>query len=163
MMKRLLPHPILSLSLVVMWLLLTQLSLGHLLLGTLIAVIAGRLFSALEPEAVRMRRPWVLVRLFFVVGADIIRSNVAVAQLILTNGRHGRRVSDFVEIPLTIRSEAGLALLAMIVTATPGTAWIAYDTDTGVLTLHVFDLRDADDWSDFITTRYEAMLREVFE
>lgn len=162
-MKKLIPHPVLSLSLVLMWLLLTQFSLGHLILGTAIALVAGRQFQALEPEAVGMRRPWVLVRLFFVVGADIIRSNIAVATLILTDGRHGQRVSNFVEIPLTLKSEAALALLAMIVTATPGTAWIAYDRETGILTLHVFDLIETDDWARLITTRYEAMLKEVFE
>lgn len=162
-MKRLIPHPVLSLSLVLMWLLLTQFSLGHLVLGSAIALVAGRQFHALEPESVPMRRPWVLVKLFFVVGADIFRSNIAVATLILTDGRHGQRVSDFVEIPLSLRSRPALGLLAMIVTATPGTAWIAYDSEKGVLTLHVFDLVETDDWAKLITTRYEAMLKEVFE
>lgn len=162
-MRKLIPHPVLSLSLVLMWLLLTQFSLGHLVLGTVIALVAGRLFQALEPEAVAMRRPWVLVKLCFVVAGDIIRSNIAVATLIVTDGRHGQRVSDFVEIPLSLRNEGALALLSMIVTATPGTAWIAYDRESGILTLHVFDLVETDDWARLITTRYEAMLKEVFE
>lgn len=162
-MTKLIPHPVLSLVLVFMWLLLTSFSLGHLILGSAIALFAGRQFAKLEPEPVRMRKVWKFIPLFFIVGGDIIRSNYAVARLILTNGNHGQRVSDFVEIPLQMRSEAGLALLAMIVTATPGTAWIAYDREADLLTLHVFDLRETDDWADLITNRYEALLREIFE
>ena len=35
-MRRVLPHPLLVLSLVLVWLLLTRFSLGHLILGTVI-------------------------------------------------------------------------------------------------------------------------------
>lgn len=162
-LRKLFPHPLLALTLVLMWLLLTNFSLGHLILGSVIATISARLFAALEPEPVRMKRFWPLVKLFFIVGGDIIRSNWAVAHLILTNGRHGKRHSAFVEIQLKMKSEAGLALLAMITTATPGTAWLAYDSETGVLLLHVFDMIDSDDWQELISNRYEALLMEVFE
>ncbi len=40
-MKRLLPHPILSLGLLGLWLLLTRLSPGHVVLGSAVAVVAG--------------------------------------------------------------------------------------------------------------------------
>jgi len=41
-MSRLVPYPLLSLALLVMWLLLTRFSLGHLILGSGIALIAGK-------------------------------------------------------------------------------------------------------------------------
>ena len=161
-MTRVLPHPILSVSLVFVWLLLNRFSLGHLVLGTGIAVVAGWALGALEPQRLRLRNPRAMIRLFFIVGYDIIRSNLAVAWLILSRGRGGRRSSSFVEIPLRLRQPAPLAILAMIVTATPGTAWIEYDTDTGILLLHVFDLLDDDDWRELIGNRYESLLMEIF-
>lgn len=161
-MRRLVPHPILSLALLLMWLLMTRFSLGHLLLGGAIALVAGWSLGALEPEGPRIRRIWPFIRLVGIVGADIIRSNGAVAWLILTRGRHGARKSGFVEIPLRLRHPFPLGLLAMIVTATPGTAWLDYDSDSGVLLLHVFDLLDDDDWRHLIRDRYEALLLEVF-
>lgn len=161
-MRRVLPHPMLVLCLVLVWLLLTRFSLGHLILGTVIAGFAGWAFARVEPAPPRIRAYLPLVRLALQVAVDIIRSNLAVARLILSNGRHGARHSDFVEIPLRLRDPVGLALLSMIVTATPGTAWLEYDAETGVLLLHVFDMIETDDWPALIRDRYESRLLEAF-
>ncbi|NPD14173.1 Na+/H+ antiporter subunit E [Xinfangfangia sp. D13-10-4-6] len=161
-MSRIFPHPLLTLALTLLWLLLTSFSLGHLILGFAVATVASRALSAIEPDRVPIRAVWPLVKLFFIVGGDIIRSNLAVAWLILTRGRHGKRRSGFVEIPLRLRAPAPLALLAIIITATPGTAWIEYDAETGVLLLHVFDMIETDDWVTLIGTRYENLLMEAF-
>ena len=161
-MTRVLPHPILSLVLVLMWLLLTRFSLGHLILGTVIAVMAGLALARIEPRAPRIRAWGALFRLLGIVSVDIVRSNWAVARLMLTNGRHGARKSAFVEIPLQLRDPVPLALLAMILTATPGTAWLEYVPETGVLLLHVFDMIDEEEWRVLIRDRYEALLLEAF-
>ena len=161
-MTRLIPHPLLSLGLVGVWLLLTRFSLGHLLLGSVIALIAGWALGALEPPARQRRRIRPLIGLAGIVAADIVRSNIAVARLILSADRQGSRRSGFVEIPLRLRDQTALALLAMIITATPGTAWLEHDSETGVLLLHVFDLIETDDWVTLIRDRYEARLLEAF-
>jgi multicomponent K+:H+ antiporter subunit E len=161
-MTRLLPHPLLSLALVVMWLLLTRFSPGHLILGAVIAVLAGLAFARIEPRAPRIRAFGPLIRLSGLVSVDIARSNWAVARLMLTNGRHGARRSAFVEIPLRLRHPVALALLAVILTATPGTAWLEYDPERGTLLLHVFDMIDEDEWRVLIRDRYEALLLEAF-
>lgn len=162
-MSRVLPYPLFSLAMVVMWMMLTRFSLGHLLLGSLIAVGAGRAMSALQPSRVRIRNWHLLARLLLVVTWDIVRSNIAVAGLILSGGRHGRRRSGFVDIPLALRDPTALTILAIIITATPGTAWIEYDSNRGHLLIHVFDLIEPAEWVELIKTRYEHMLMEVFE
>ena len=162
-MSRLVPHPLMSLAILVMWLFLTRFSLGHLILGSVIGLIAGRALAALHPEGPRLRRWDQIVRLFFIVALDIIRSNAAVAWLILTNQRGGHSRSEFVDIPLDLRSQPGLAILAIIVTATPGTAWVEYKPKEGTLLLHIFDLVDEDAWRELIKNRYEALLLEIFE
>jgi multicomponent K+:H+ antiporter subunit E len=161
-MSRLFPHPLLSTAMVLLWLLLTRFSLGHLLLGGTVSLVAGQAFSRLEPEQVRVRA-WVpLLRLAGIVTLDIIQSNYAVARLMLTNGRHGERRSGFVEIQLRLDDPVPLALLAVVLTATPGTAWLEYDADSGVLLLHVFDMVDPAEWQELIRDRYEALLLEAF-
>ena len=57
----------------------------------------------------------------------------------------------------------GLAVLACIVTATPGTSWAQYDAAGSVLTLHVLDLLDEDEWVRLFKDRYERRLMEIFE
>lgn len=161
-MSRLVPHPLLSLGLVGIWLLLTRFSLGHLLLGMVIALIAGWAMSALEPSRPKLRRIWPLFRLATIVCGDIARSNIAVARLILSGGRQGSRRSGFVEVPLRLQDPTALALLAMIITATPGTAWLEHDRESGTLLLHVFDLFEPEDWVTLIRDRYESLLLEAF-
>lgn len=162
-MSRLAPYPVLTLAVVLMWLLLTRFSLGHLLLGAGVGLIAGSAMSALQPAKPRVRR-WVMIpRLAAVVFGDIVRSNVAVAWLIASGGRHGRRHSGFVEIPLELDHPTALAILAIIVTATPGTAWMQYDPRGGILLLHVFDLVDEAAWVELVKNRYEHLLMEIFE
>lgn len=162
-MSRLVPYPLLTLGLVLMWMILTRFTLGHLILGTVAAVVAGRAMGALGPEKPSLRRWSAIPRLLGIVAWDILRSNAAVAWLILTRGRRGTRHSGFVPIPLSLHHPLALAALATIVTATPGTAWIEYDAETGVLLLHVFDLVDEEEWRDLIRNRYEARLLEIFE
>ena len=159
-MTRVIPHPLLSLLVVVVWLLLNRFSLGHLVLGAAVALFAGQAMAALDPERPRVRRPLLIVRLFLIVLLDIVRSNIAVARLILVGGP---RRQGFVEIDLAVRAPTALAVLAVVVTSTPGTAWMDYDAARGRLLLHVFDLRDEEEWRRVVNERYGALLKEIFE
>lgn len=161
-MRRILPYPLLSAALLVMWLLLAGLSLGHVVLGSLIAISAARVMTALEPSKPRLRRWDRIPGLFGVVMWDIFRSNLAVAGIIL-RGRRRMPASGFLAIPLELRDRTGLAVLACIITSTPGTAWVDYDPGTGELLIHVLDLTDGPALRDEIKSRYESRLMEIFE
>jgi multicomponent K+:H+ antiporter subunit E len=161
-MSRLLPYPLLAAALLLMWLSLTSFSVGQLLLGGCVALFAARAMAALHPSKPRVRRWRLVPRLMGIVAWDILRSNAAVAGLIL-QGRRRRWASGFVAIPLDLRDPTGLAVLAGIVTSTPGTAWIEYAQDTGVLLIHVLDLDDEAGMIALIKNRYEVPLMEIFE
>ena len=108
-----------------------------------------------------MHRVRAAVRLTGFVAVDILRSNLAVAQIILS--RRTDRTSAFLPLRLELRNEHALAVLALIITATPGTAWVQFDRATGLLVIHVFDLVDEDEWVRLLKTRYEALLMAIFE
>ncbi|MNT33960.1 Na(+)/H(+) antiporter subunit E1 [compost metagenome] len=109
-----------------------------------------------------MRRPGVALRLSFLVTFDMLKSAYDVARLLLT-----RRTADisarFVQIPLDMRDPNGLAVLAMIMCLTPGTAWGEVSFDRTTLLIHVFDLEDEAAFIALIKTRYERPLMEIFE
>jgi multicomponent K+:H+ antiporter subunit E len=160
-MTWLVPFPVLSAGLLVLWLLLNGLSVGHILLGGTVALIGGWAFAVLEPPKMRLRRPLTVFRLAAFVFADIVRSNVAVARIIL--GLEPRRwTSGFVDIPLQLRDPDGLAALACIITSTPGTLWVDFNEASGTLTIHVLDLVDETEWVRTIKGRYERLLLEIF-
>jgi len=161
-MTRLLPHPTVSASLYVLWLLLNQsLSPGHLILGGAAALLGGWTFAALQPIRPQTRRLTVILRLIATVLWDIILSNLAVARIVLGAGKRERR-SGFIEIPLELRDPYGLAALACIITSTPGTLWVDFDRTSGTLTIHVLDLEEESEWVRTIKGRYERPLLEIF-
>jgi multicomponent K+:H+ antiporter subunit E len=153
--------PVLTGTLLVMWLLLNDsLSLGHVVLGLSFAVALAWSSSALRPLTPRIRQAHLALALLGFVLHDIVRSNLAVARIILG----GREVhSGFVKIPLDLTDPHGLAVLAGIVTATPGTVWVDHDVATRTLTLHVLDLKSETEWIDWIKGRYERLLMGIFE
>lgn len=162
-MSWLLPYPLLSAALFALWLLLNQsISLGHLVLGGVLAVSASWAMAALRPEKPRIRRPGAALRLAGMVMLDILRSNLAVGRIIVRSREPGMN-AGFMTIPLDLRSRHGLAVLSIIITSTPGTIWVNYNAAKGTLLLHVLDLVDETVWIRTIKGRYERLLMEIFE
>ena len=163
-MKRWLPFPLLSATLLVMWLVLNEtLAPAHVLLGSVLALGGGRMLALLQPPAGRARfRAAALATLFWLVFVDIVRSNAAVFRVVLRPAGRGR-VAGFLAMPLEVRHPGALAVLACIITATPGTSWARYDAARNVLTIHVLDLVDEQAWIREFKQRYEHRLKEIFE
>ena len=108
-----------------------------------------------------MRKLWLALRLALLVAGDIVRSNIGVARIVFLPADPRRR-AGFLPIPLETRHAGALVVLAMIVTATPGTSWAGYDAGQNVLTLHVLDLADEETLVRVFKARYERALREIF-
>lgn len=162
-MKRLFPAPLLSVTLFILWLLLSQsVSAGQLVLALLVAIVIPVLTSGLRPLPVRIRRPGTALRLGLAVVADTLESNIAVVRFLVFPSKR-RHPSGFVHIPLEVRDPNALAVLAMIVCITPGTAWAEISLDRTVLMLHVLELGDRQAVIDHIKARYEKPLMEIFE
>lgn len=161
-MKVLLPHPLLSVVLFIFSILLSaSIEPPSLVLAFVLALAAPQIMRALRIDKVRVSAPLAMLRLAGRVSVDIVRSNIAVAQILL--GRRADRVSGFIHIPLDMRDRYGLSVLAIIITSTPGTLWVEYDRAQGILLMHVLDLVDEEAWVPIIKDRYESLLMEIFE
>jgi multicomponent K+:H+ antiporter subunit E len=161
MIRRAIPFPLLALALLAMWILLTGFSPGHILFGALIAVMVSRTMLSLRPERPTLRLGRAAVRLALIVFIDIIRSNIAVAKIILL--RPPERNSGFIELSTALRSPDALAMLSIIITATPGSLWVQHDAHRHIILIHVLDLVDEQEWTRLIQERYEKLLIEIFE
>lgn len=160
-MKRWLPHPLMALFLLVVWLLLAdRVTVATLVAGVVFALGLAWLFARLQPPTLRLRRPGVLLLLLARVAVDVTRSNLAVARLVALGRTHP--TSGFVAIPLELSQPYALAMLACIITATPGTIWVSHDSARRLLVIHVLDLVDEDTWIASIKQRYERPLLEIF-
>jgi multicomponent K+:H+ antiporter subunit E len=162
MMYRLLPHPLLTVVLTVIWLLLANSAApGQLLLGLLFGWAIPLFTQRFWPERVPLRRPLTLLRFIAMVLYDIIAANLTVAWLIL-RGPHRLR-PGFVELPLDLTSDLAISLLANTIALAPGTVCGRLSPDRRTLLIHSLDLADPADLIATIKARYEAPLKEVFE
>lgn len=156
--------PVLVLTLMGLWLLLNQsFAPAHIVVGMLSAIAIAWATSSLRPLRARLRRLDTAALLVLVVFSDIVKSNFAVARIVLgLVNVHGLR-SGFVRIPLELRDPHGLAALAAIVTATPGTVWSGLSDEGDALTLHVLELDDEAAVIGMVKQRYEQRLMQIFE
>jgi multicomponent K+:H+ antiporter subunit E len=156
-----LPYPILTFSLVVMWLLLNSFTLGHVILGSVVAVFAGWAMASLRPEKPRLGKVVSLAQA--VCGScfvDIVKSNIAVAGIILRSGAR-RHNPGFITVHLDIRSQFALAVLAVILTSTPGSAWLEYDSNDHSC-FCMCSTSERGDLACHDQNRYEKLLLEIF-
>jgi multicomponent K+:H+ antiporter subunit E len=159
--KRLFPHPLLWIGLFVMWLLLGGVvTSGNVLLGAVVATFGCWIVRTLAPDRPRPRRFGTMAAMLVTFVGDVIRSNIAVVRLILS-GREPR--SAFLQVPLELKDATGLTILSCIITATPGSAWIQYDSYRGIVTIHVLDVIDDADWIASLKSHYEQRLIEILE
>jgi len=161
MIQRLLPHPLLSLTILTLWMLLAaNVSVGNLVVGTLLAVLIPRLMIGFWPERSFMSHPLTAFRLVGVFLVDIVIANLTVARLVV--GPIDRLQSEFVEIPLDAHDVFVATLLGSIVALTPGTVSVDIDRDRWVLLVHALHVEDTQNLINTIKSRYEAPLREIF-
>lgn len=154
-------RPLVWLGLLLMWLLLNgSIAPGQILLGVIVASIACWAALPLAPPRWQARNRAKIAGLLVAVARDIVTSNIAVLKLVLS-GRPPR--SAFVDIPLELTDENGLAVLACIVTATPGSAWIEHNSARRIVTIHVLDTEDAAAWAAEFKQTYERRLLEILQ
>lgn len=154
----------LLLVMIAVWLLLGDgFSIGYLLLGVALSAVLLLAVAQLRPVHPRLRNLHLLAPLVLHVALDVLRSNIGVARIVL--GLIGKRQvrSGFLDIPLELRDPHAIAMLASIITSTPGTTWAAVSADGATLTVHLLDLRDEAEWIRLIKERYERPLMRIFE
>ncbi|WP_303903970.1 Na+/H+ antiporter subunit E [Thiohalomonas denitrificans] len=160
-MSRWMPHPLMSLTLALVWLLLANdFGLGQLLLGLLFGLLIPHFTSAFWPEHPRLRRPLLLTRYLLSLAKDIITANLQVARLVL--GPRDRLRPAFIQYELELTDEFAITVLASTVSLTPGTVSADLSIDRRTLLIHSLDVSDRDALCHQIRTRYEAPLKEIF-
>ncbi|WP_455477016.1 Na+/H+ antiporter subunit E [Bartonella sp. B41] len=156
------PYPFLSSVIVLMWLILNDFSLGQFILGSMIALFGGLVLQLLELEKTVIKNWNAVFHLIFRVFVDSVISNISVAWFVLKK-RSRKQQSGFIRVPLLLENNTALALLACILSITPGTAWVAYNKKNGELLIHVLNLANGRDYERLIKQRYEKLLLEIFQ
>ena len=162
MIGKLIPHPLLTLLILVVWILLNGVSWGAAALGLFLGIVVPKLTSAFWPDRPVVKSPLTIVEYALIVLWDIVVANFQVAYLILF--RRGEDLhSQFVTVPLDLRSPEAISALAGTITMTPGTVSASLSADGRALLVHCLETDDPEKTVADIKARYEARLKRIFE
>lgn len=162
MLKRIFPHPLLSIALLFVWLMLVnKVTPGNVLLGGVLGILVPILTSPYWPGRPGLKRPFLVIPYVLIVLWDIVVASVQVAIIVLFKPR-SKIHSQWIVVPLDLTSPEAITVLAGTITMTPGTVSALLAADGGSLLVHCLHADDPDDVRHEIKTRYEARLKEIF-
>jgi multicomponent K+:H+ antiporter subunit E len=163
MLRKLFPHPYLTLLLIVTWMLLVnQLKLGSLVLAVILGTIIPLMTAPYWPDRPILRNPLAIIGYVLIVLYDIVKSNIIVAAIVLFKPNSQLKPA-WITVPINLRSPEAITILAGTITMTPGTVTADMSGDGRALLIHCLHAPDPDEVRDEIKSRYEARLMRIFE
>jgi multicomponent K+:H+ antiporter subunit E len=160
MLRYISPLPIHALVLWVVWLLLNEITPGHIVLGAILAIGITWFIHPLSDPHPAIKKPFILFLYIGRVLKDIVVSNFIVAKQVL--GPNRLLKPAFIALPLDLEEPFPLAVLASTISLTPGTVSADFSDDMKVLYIHVLNLKDEKALIAEIKARYETPLKEIF-
>lgn len=158
----LIPHPLLTLILAVVWMLLqNELSAGMSVFGVILGILIPWGTSIWWPDTPKGFRIGRMITYSFLVMWDIIVANIQVAWIVLTVP-NAKLKPAWIPIPLELREPEAITMLAGTITLTPGTVSADLSDQGHSLLVHVLHTEDPDAIRDDIKSRYERRLLEIF-
>ncbi len=163
LLRRIFPHPHLTVLLTIVWILLANSpSLNSLVFGLLLGIIIPFITQPYWPDRPKLRNWPMVVEYMLVVLWDIVMANIAVARIILFK-KDADRQPGFVCVPLELRTPEAITVLAGTITMTPGTVSCDLSAQGHNLLVHCLDAPNPEEVRDQIKSRYERRLKEIFE
>ena len=163
MIRKILPHPYLTVTMVMVWLMLANsYTLNSLVFAILVGLVIPWITAPYWPARPRFAKPLKIIEYIFIVIWDIIVANITVAKIVLFMP-NSKLHPAWVTVPLDIVTPEAVTVLAGTITMTPGTLTAELAADGHSLLVHALHAPDADEVRDEIKSRYEARLKEIFE
>lgn len=156
------PHPLMTLLLAVVWILLqNEFSAGMAVFGVILGILIPRLSAAWWPDRPKGFKLRKMLAYVMLVLWDILVANVEVAWIVLTRRNKNLRPA-WIVVPLDLRQPEAITVLAGTITLTPGTVSADLSNTGHCLLVHALHAPDPDAVRDEIKHRYEARLKEIF-
>lgn len=146
---------ILHIFLAFVWMLLqNSFTFGHFLAGYVVGAIILYVFYRFFPGGkIYLSKAFAIVELLLVFLWELLKANITVANLVLSRKMEIR--PGIIAVPLEITQDQAIALLANMITLTPGTLSLDVSADKKEIFVHVLNLDD--------TEAARREIKEVFE
>lgn len=130
--------------------------LGGFLIGYLMLAVAGK---AVGSESY-VKKVILVLRFFLFFLWELLVANLRVAWEVLTPGH--RMTPAIVGIPLDVKSDIEILILANVITLTPGTLSLDVSVDKTVLYVHGMYVKDVEAFRADIKQGFERRILEIF-
>lgn len=158
----LMPHPLLTLILAVVWILLqNDVTAGMAVFGLILGIIIPWMTSIWWPDTPQGFRMGKMIAYSLMVIWDIVVANIQVAWIIISVP-NAKLKPAWIVVPLELKQPEAITVLAGTITLTPGTVSADLSDEGHSLLVHVLHTDDPDAIRDDIKTRYERRLLEIF-
>ena len=148
--------------LVFAWVAVTgEVTVANLLEGAVLAGLLVLLLRVPVRRRVRLERVPKALGLLLYFLKEILLSNAAVARSLLSPV--SSLSPGIVAVPLDLKSDAGITVLANLVTLTPGTLSLDVSPDRRTLYVHALHVEDPEDFRREVKEGFERRVKEVFE
>jgi multicomponent Na+:H+ antiporter subunit E len=126
----------------------------------LIDEVADIAASRRSPEPTSYpRQTWRIIAFIGFALWSIVKANIDVARIVIRPRLNIK--PGIIAIPLDVKSEAGITVLANLITLTPGTVTLDVSSDRRTIYVHCIDIQDADAIRDDIKQSFERRVMEL--
>ncbi|MEP0964928.1 MAG: Na+/H+ antiporter subunit E [Roseobacter sp.] len=157
------PHPVLTVILTIVWVMLqNSVSAGMVVFGLILGIVIPRFTVVWWPDRPKRFRIRKMLSYSLLVLWDIVVANIQVAWIVLTKP-NSELQPTWIEVPLDLRQPEAITILAGTITLTPGTVSADLSNEGHSLLVHALDAPDPAAIRDEIKDRYERRLKEIFQ
>jgi multicomponent Na+:H+ antiporter subunit E len=151
---------IINIIIAIMWMFLSEsYTFPSFIVGFIWGFLLVLLFNRFFPTRFYGRRVVKIIKLIFIFIRELLLSNLSILKLVYTP--RPEIEPGIFALPLEVKSNWEITLLAHLITLTPGTLTVAVSNDNQTLYIHAMDIDEVDQSIKDIKESFEKAILEV--
>ncbi|MFQ3542693.1 Na+/H+ antiporter subunit E [Halobacillus rhizosphaerae] len=151
---------VLNIIIAVMWMFLSEsYSFSTFFVGFLLGMALLFVFQRFIPDSFYMIRVWKVIKLILLFVRELVLANVDIVKLVYKPKLDIQ--PGIFALPIELKSNWEITLLANLITLTPGTLSIAVSEDHRTIFVHAMDVPDVEESINEIKDTFEKAIMEV--
>lgn len=151
---------VLNIIIAIMWMFLSEsYAFSTFVVGYLLGILLLFVLQRFIPDSFYMKRVWKFAKLILLFIRELVLSNLDIVKLV-----YKRKLDiqpGIFTLPIDVRSNFEITLLANLITLTPGTLSIAVSDDHTKIFVHAMDIPDVEKSIVDIKETFEKAIMEV--
>ncbi|KHE71780.1 Na+/H+ antiporter subunit E [Halobacillus sp. BBL2006] len=151
---------VINIIIAVMWMFLSEsYAFSTFFIGYLLGIGLLFILQRFIPDSFYMKRVWKFIKLILLFIRELVLSNIDIVKLVYKPKLDIQ--PGIFALPIELKSNFEITLLANLITLTPGTLSIAVSEDHSKIYIHAMDIPDVEQSINDIKETFEKAIMEV--